>query len=832
MAPAAPAAVGAVLGTVDLPPAAVCGGPTSGTAVAIVPGGRVGLPKIPILLVTTCVDGGQAKLFFIDPGNPPAVPTTVAKTITTVPVAGLLRWDALTLRADKGDLLACGVFATSPTTRLYAIDISPFNNTTPAPGIPDGTATLVVNGPTDSTCAGIAWDVSSNPKTIFQSSTGTNILHFTASGGALPPIASGCPGGAGVSVNGLAVAGPSLFVGCPEVLVPASEPQIRRLDKITGAPVGAGLPNPTADIGDLECDGGSFGRTFRDVVWVKDPFLNQLNAVEIPGGVCGLTTGPPVFAPAACPAGYRTNEDGTTMDTDGDGLPDCWEDQTFWGDGRPGIDFDGSFDGPGETLTRDLVLCADAANLATCADPLQKDIFVELDYMQFHLPDPANVAAVVQAFANAPGLPSFPSGPGPIRLHVQIGDQMPHNNNVALEPCTGPAGAGHATFESLKAAWFGTTTERGLPPARKQNALGAKGFAYRYGQVVHNLSGLGTTSGCAEIGGNDFLIALGSWGLVNGHGVGTKDQWTGTFMHELGHTLGLRHGGGDSLNCKPNYASVMNYMLQFSSTIPGRPLDYSRRLLGVPIVTPTGSVTGLDEANLDELDGVGGFAGGKVAFGPVPPLGKATVAAADTAINWSKTGGATDLNLSLDLNQTTNAGGGCPASVGEILEGFNDWENLSFNFRASVDFADGASATHEDSKDKGSREMTLEEALAFSLDVIEVLKPQLNSKSNETVEVAIFGRSDPDSPLDATDIDHASITLRGTNGATWAVPVRLQPHGRDCKVKDQNKDRVPDLLCKFNIPKHTLTPGETTAVLDAETFGGQPVHSSDAIKVK
>ena len=30
-------------------------------------------------------------------------------------------------------------------------------------------------------------------------------------------------------------------------------------------------------------------------------------------------------------------------------------------------------------------------------------------------------------------------------------------------------------------------------------------------------------------------------------------------MHELGHNLGLEHGGHDRVNCKPNYLSVMNY---------------------------------------------------------------------------------------------------------------------------------------------------------------------------------------------------------------------------------------------------------------------------------
>jgi hypothetical protein len=33
-------------------------------------------------------------------------------------------------------------------------------------------------------------------------------------------------------------------------------------------------------------------------------------------------------------------------------------------------------------------------------------------------------------------------------------------------------------------------------------------------------------------------------------------------MHELGHNLGLLHGGDDDINNKPNYLSIMNYMYQ------------------------------------------------------------------------------------------------------------------------------------------------------------------------------------------------------------------------------------------------------------------------------
>ena len=81
------------------------------------------------------------------------------------------------------------------------------------------------------------------------------------------------------------------------------------------------------------------------------------------------------------------------------------------------------------------------------------------------------------------------------------------------------------------------------------------------------------------------MVSLGSWGpfnfgtakRTNWHNVGTLDQQSGTFMHEFGHNLNLRHGGRDNTNCKPNYASVMSYPLQFSNPVNPRPLDYSGR---------------------------------------------------------------------------------------------------------------------------------------------------------------------------------------------------------------------------------------------------------------
>ncbi len=84
-------------------------------------------------------------------------------------------------------------------------------------------------------------------------------------------------------------------------------------------------------------------------------------------------------------------------------------------------------------------------------------------------------------------------------------------------------------------------------------------------------------SGFSDVGGQNSVISLGygGWGPPTNDG-NTWQVKAGTFMHELGHTLGLTHGGTfySNLsnhdytptfepNCKPNVQTVMNY--QFPS---------------------------------------------------------------------------------------------------------------------------------------------------------------------------------------------------------------------------------------------------------------------------
>ena len=62
--------------------------------------------------------------------------------------------------------------------------------------------------------------------------------------------------------------------------------------------------------------------------------------------------------------------------------------------------------------------------------------------------------------------------------------------------------------------------------------------------------------------GNDFMLTLGDWGVnPDGYMMNACSQWR-TLAHEMGHTLGLRHGGVDQQTHNANYQSLMSYSYQ------------------------------------------------------------------------------------------------------------------------------------------------------------------------------------------------------------------------------------------------------------------------------
>jgi uncharacterized repeat protein (TIGR01451 family) len=298
------------------------------------------------------------------------------------------------------------------------------------------------------------------------------------------------------------------------------------------------------------------------------------------------------------------------FDTDGDGLLDVWE--------QFGVDTDN--DGK---IDLDLQ--------ALGADPLRKDVFVEADYLvatdHSHAPLEAAIKSIVTSFANAPI--QNPDGTNGIQLHVDVGPLYAANKIVQIAGAGGVTGTygdlggGNAITEAGNEIIEGFGTPPGS--ATKFADLKANNFdpkrepIFRYNIWGHQTNVRAAkndcTSGVASANRRDFMVTLGGfgsdgtqcWATVNGISVGSSTEQGGTFMHELGHTLSLRHGGDVDTNNKPNYLSVMNYTFQIcfvptiAGLLPGN-CDYSRLVSGA-LLPP------LDETNLDECVGIGGGLG-------------------------------------------------------------------------------------------------------------------------------------------------------------------------------------------------------------------------------
>jgi hypothetical protein len=341
-------------------------------------------------------------------------------------------------------------------------------------------------------------------------------------------------------------------------------------------------------------------------------------------------------------------------DSDGDGLFDSWETQ--------GIPIPGG------------------ANLYALpgADPQHKNLYVEVDAMDAAglAPPQSVLGEVVTVFADSP-TPN-PDGNDGIDLHIE---HLEWNLPTMAFPNA------FADFDAMKNTWFGSPAERADPDAI--NILQAKRLAFRYCVFAQSYSG-SSSSGLAELGGNDCMVTLGAWPTVGG----TGDQKKGTFLHEFGHNLGLRHGGAQPdpvdqrYNYKPNYYSVMNYTWQVPRpwNTPGSwPFDYSRYAL-----------PNLDESNLDEGAGLGSpFPIPPSSFSvpynsePVatqPPKILYALMGLGYPVDWGGDGAIGPATVQRDVNRIPSSASATPD---DVLEGHDDWSNLSYNFRNDSDFEDG-----------------------------------------------------------------------------------------------------------------------------------------------
>jgi CSLREA domain-containing protein/uncharacterized repeat protein (TIGR01451 family) len=353
------------------------------------------------------------------------------------------------------------------------------------------------------------------------------------------------------------------------------------------------------------------------------------------------------------------------VDSDADAIADTWE--------TKGIDVneDGEID-------FDLNKWNGHPN-ATAADPQWKDVFVEIDAMRDREPSSDVLNEVVAAFSSAPAaLVQNPNGEGGILLHLNL-DQT----NLKREPWTfATPGDFPPAFFVAKDKYFGWAHE---PPL----ALLAERLVFRYAIFADSVPGV---NGQGELNGNDFYVSLRRSNPA-------IFQAAGDLMHELGHTLGLDHGGidpttetADDKNCKPNYHSVMNYLWTYPNRFSdnsdyGRSwrLDYSRRAFNT-----------IDETAIREADGLGGDAGNFVPVGPFAiVLGDPLH---DYYVDIVSESGPIDLNQ--DGNTTDTVGQQISRLSFDCFDGnpttlnpSEDWSHLKYYFVASGHFANSTPPT-------------------------------------------------------------------------------------------------------------------------------------------
>ncbi len=201
------------------------------------------------------------------------------------------------------------------------------------------------------------------------------------------------------------------------------------------------------------------------------------------------------------------------------------------------------------------------------ARPGRKDMFVQVDYMAANpdtgaqelaiLPVEAALTKMVDAFT-----------PHQIAVHFDAGSLYSANVNNArynLENKTHQRTYSKCTQVSVPNAGCNTliaSYTKNVDPRRR--AL----FRYAFFASSVAADGSSSSSGVSELPGNKVLVTL--HGFLSeplgdaGQQMRTNFQ-AGTLMHELGHSLSLRHGGESFyINYKPNYVSIMNYLYQLS----------------------------------------------------------------------------------------------------------------------------------------------------------------------------------------------------------------------------------------------------------------------------
>jgi len=408
-----------------------------------------------------------------------------------------------------------------------------------------------------------------------------------------------------------------------------------------------------------------------------------------------------------------TDEFGNTsefsmVDTDGDALADAWEVPN----GGIDIDEDGKIDldvhalGTFNTLT---------------VKPDHKDIFIETDFMfdlktsKLYALSISDEDALRKAFDTAPVANA--DGLSGITLHLLDGGEDPYVDPIPAKKWRNADNSFDWPEEFFRIkngtpsgdgrdGKFGSIQDRASP--NWKNIRAAKRLFVHYAflsdlfcnfdqdKKEHCYSGMGEYG--FALGGNDFFS----------YGNSSERDVAPTFMHELGHNLGMHHGGRqDDINHKPNYHSIMNYLWtnqhdwmredlnqngifdngELDINNSGTPenifvMDYSRN-----------PYPDLDENHLNELVGINGTFDLWVTIGPrlSGPTIKNRIVLETGPVNWN---GDIDFStfepiLENDVEQWGINNPFDTDNKPEILRGHDDWNNLRYYFLESPAFVEG-----------------------------------------------------------------------------------------------------------------------------------------------
>ena len=234
----------------------------------------------------------------------------------------------------------------------------------------------------------------------------------------------------------------------------------------------------------------------------------------------------------------------TLVDSDGDGLPDIWEEQG--------------------------VVLADGTEIPLPdwgADPNRPDVFLQLNWMASEYDTLGCDTSAARECANANRTSYAPSTQSlddlvdlfadhGISLHIDAGEHytnIPNYSDVH----------GGETLE-YRDSYFDPSKFEAFQLINTINNLGDRANIFRPGVLGDRMRAGSNATGLSLVGDNSFYVA-------NPGGRANDEQVRNTILHEFGHTLGLRHWGAqqyvtdiaEGSPMQAGYHSVMNYDRQF-----------------------------------------------------------------------------------------------------------------------------------------------------------------------------------------------------------------------------------------------------------------------------